>query len=134
MKKIFIVFILFVNFFLSNTAEAGQHSLSTKINKNICKDIKQKYKLDSVSLWPSGLSSDQDVLKEINSNISLLSNKQKKSTGKLKIIINNWIIAENNTKKSINNKDITLIINSITSKIDNVNKFNKFCEKIEKKI
>ena len=98
MKKIIITSLLIALLVPSESALAETKSLNSKNNKASCKNIKENYKSEIMSKWSNGLASDQDVLKEINSNIDMLTIKQKSTTGKIKATISYWITAEKNTK------------------------------------
>ena len=113
-------------------AQAATKSLNTKGNKASCKNIKTKYKSDVMSKWSNGLASDQDVLKEINLNIDMLTAKQKSTTGKIKTTVASWISAEKNTKISLTDKNVEGITAAMNLKISSITNFDKLCKSIEK--
>jgi hypothetical protein len=132
MKKIIATFLL-VSFFMPvASAEAATKSLKTKSNKASCKNIKINYKSEVMSRWSNGMASDQDVLKEIDSNIDMLAKRQKPTTGKIKVIISSWITAEKNTKTALTDKNIDAITISMNLKIKSITQFDKLCKDIEK--
>ena len=132
MKKIIITSLLIALLIPNASAHAATKSLNTKGNKASCKTIKVNYKSEVISNWADGLASDQDVLKEIDLNIKMLTSKQKPTTGKIKTTINSWIKAEKNTKIAITNKNLEAITIAMNLKISSVTNFDKLCKSIEK--
>ncbi len=114
------------------SAQAATKSLNTKGNKASCKSIKVKYESGTMSKWSNGLASDQDVLKEIDLNIKLLTTKQKSTTGKIKTTISSWITAEKNTKTALIDKNVEAITAAMNLKISSITNFDKLCKSIEK--
>jgi hypothetical protein len=132
MKKIIITSLLIALLIPNASAHAAIKSLNTKGNKASCKTIKVNYKSEVISNWANGLASDQDVLKEIDLNIKMLTAKQKSTTNKIKTAIASWITAEKNTKNAISNKDFEAITAAMNLKISSVTNFDKLCKSIEK--
>ena len=132
MKKIIATFLLVSLFMPVASAEAATKSLKTKSNKASCKNIKINYKSEVMSRWSNGMASDQDVLKEIDSNIDMLVKRQKPTTGKIKVIISSWITAEKNTKTALTDKNIEEITIAMNLKIKSITQFDKLCKDIEK--
>jgi competence protein ComGC len=132
MKKIIITSLLILLFMPTGSAEAATKSLNTKGNKSSCKNIKTQYKSEVVSKWSNGLASDQDVLKEIDLNIEMLTKKQKPTTGKIKTTIGSWIKAERDTKDALNDKNLESITTAINLKISSITNFDKLCKNIGK--
>jgi hypothetical protein len=132
MKKIIITSLLITLLIPTLSAEAATKSLNTKGNKASCKNIKTNYKSKVISKWSNGLASDQDVLKEIDLNINMLTAKQKSATGKIKTTIGSWVTAEKNTKIALTDKNIEAITTAMNLKISSINNFNKLCKGIEK--
>ena len=132
MKKIIITSLLIALLISNASAHAATKSLNTKGNKASCKTIKGNYKSEVISNWANGLASDQDVLKEIDLNIKMLTSKQKPTTGKIKTTINSWIKAEKNTKIAITNKNLEAITIAMNLKISSVTNFDKLCKSIKK--
>ncbi len=115
-----------------SSVEAATKLLNTKGNKASCKSIKKTYESEIMSKWSNGLASDQDVLKEIDLNIDMLTTKQKPTTGKIKTIIASWITAEKNTKIALDSKNVEAITAAMNLKISSITKFDKLCKSIEK--
>ena len=132
MKKIIITSLLIALLIPSASAQAATKSLNTKGNKTSCKNIKTNYKSDVMSKWSNGLASDQDVLKEIDLNIKMLTAKQKPTTGKIKTSIVSWITAEKNTKIALTDKNVEAITSAMNLKIKSITQFDKLCKDIEK--
>ena len=132
MKKIIITSLLIALLIPSASAQAATKSLNTKSNKASCKSIKTKYESEVMSKWSNGLASDQDVLKEIDLNINMLTAKQKPTNGKIKTTIASWIKAEKNTKIAITDKNLEAITVAMNLKISSVTNFDKLCKSIEK--
>lgn len=130
MKKIIITFLLTLFLVPVSHAEALTKSLNTKANKAACKNIKIKYQSETMSKWSNGFASDQDVLKEIDLNTSMLIIREKNTSGKIKTIIGSWIIAEKNTKDALIKKDVVEITNAMSLKIKSVTQFDKICKSI----
>jgi len=130
MKKIILTSILIALLIPSAHAHAATKPLNTKGNKSSCKIIKENYKSEVIVSWSNGLASDQDVLKEIDLNIKMLTAKQKPTTGKIKTTIASWIIAEKNTKNAITNKNFEAITVAMSLKISSVTNFDKLCKSI----
>ena len=87
MKKIF--FALAIGLCLSQTQNAvaatKDKNLQTKENIKVCSIFKTKYSVSVLELWSNGKASDEQLLKEINLNISNLSKYNKKTTKSLKL-------------------------------------------------
>ena len=132
MKKIIITSLLIALLIPSASAQAATKSLNTKGNKTSCKNIKTKYESEIMSKWSNGLASDQDVLKEIDSNIDMLAAKQKSTSGKIKTTIASWITAEKNTKTALTSKNVEAITAAMNLKISSITNFDKLCKSIEK--
>ena len=132
MKKIIITSLLITLLMPTVSAKAATKSLNTKGNKASCKNIKANYKSEVISKWSNGLASDQDVLKEIDLNINMLTAKQKSTTGKIKITIGSWVTAEKNTKIALTSKNIEEITSAMNLKISSITNFDKLCKVIEK--
>jgi len=132
MKKIIITSLLIALLIPSAVAQAATTSLNTKGNKSSCKNIKVNYKSNAIANWSNGLASDEDVLKEIDLNIKMLSAKQKPTSGKIKTTISSWIASEKNTKIAITDKNFEAINAAMNLKISSVTNFDKLCKSIEK--
>lgn len=111
-------------------AEASTKSLNTKANKAACKNIKTNYQSEIMSKWSNGLAEDQDVLKEIDSNINMLIIKQKNTNGKIKTTIDSWIATEKNTKDALVKKEVASITKAMSLKIKLITQFDKLCKSI----
>ncbi len=111
---------------------ASTKSIKTKGNRVACKDIKTNYNSEIMSKWVNGLASDDDVLKEIQSNIEMIIFKQKPTSGKIKAITSSWINVEKNTKIALINKDVEATTFAMNLKINTITQFNKLCKSIEK--
>ena len=131
MKKIIITSLLITLLIPNTYAQAATKSLNTKGNKASCKNIKTKYESEVMSRWSNGLASDQDVLKEIDLNINMLTAKQKSTTGKIKTTIASWITAEKNTKIALTNKNVEAITTAMNLKISSITNFDKLCNLIK---
>jgi competence protein ComGC len=132
MKKIIITSLLITLLIPSISAQAATKSLNTKGNKASCKNIKTNYQSEVMSKWSSGLASDQDVLKEIDLNIGMLTARQKYTTGKIKTTVASWVKAEKDTKNALNNKNVKDITTAMNLKISSITNFDKLCKGIEK--
>ena len=132
MKKIIITFLLISLLIPTASAHAAAKSLNTKGNKASCKSIKTKYESEVMSKWSNGLATDQDVLKEIDLNINMLTAKQKSTSGKIKTTVASWITAEKNTKIALTSKNVEAITVAMNLKISSITNFDKLCKSIEK--
>ena len=132
MKKIITTSLLIALLIPSASAQAATKSLKTKGNKASCKSIKTNYQSEVMSKWSNGLTSDQDVLKEIDLNIDMLVAKQKPTSGKIKTIVSSWIKAEKNTKIALTDKNVEGITAAMNLKISSITNFDKLCKGIEK--
>jgi hypothetical protein len=131
MKKIITASLLIALLIPNASAQAATKSLNTKGNKSSCKTIKGNYKSEVINDWSNGLASDQDVLKEIDLNIKMLTLKQKPTTGKIKTTIASWITSEKNTKIAIIDKNFEAIAIAMNLKISSVTNFDKLCKSIK---
>jgi len=131
MKKITTMAVLLALLIPVSSAQATTKSLNTKNNKNSCKFIKTKYKADVMLNWSNGTANDQDVLKEIDLNIKILTTKQKSTSGKIKTSVGSWILAEKNTKTAIFDKNVEAITAAMDLKIKAVTEFDKLCNSIK---
>ena len=132
MKKTIITAIMLSLLIPAYSAQATTKSLNTKNNKNSCNFIKTKYKSETMLNWSNGTANDEEVLKEINENTKMLSSREKLTSGLIKTTIKSWIIAEQNTKKPIENKNNEEITKAMQLKISSVSKFDKLCKSITK--
>jgi uncharacterized protein YacL (UPF0231 family) len=132
MKKIITTSLLIALLISNAPAQAATTSLNTKGNKSSCKSIKANYKSEVIANWSNGLASDQDLLKEIDLNINMLTEKQKPTTDKIKTTISSWIKSEKNTKIAITNKNFEAINAAMNLKIVSVTNFDKLCKSIQK--
>ena len=131
MKKITTMAVLLALLIPVSSAQATTKSLNTKNNKNSCKFIKTKYKADVMLNWSNSTANDQDVLKEIDLNIKMLTIKQKSTSGKIKTSVASWILAEKNTKTAIFDKNVEAITAAMDLKIKAVTEFDKLCNSIK---
>ena len=131
MKKIIATYLLISLIVPIESAQAAK-PLNTKANKASCKNIKQTYKSAVMSKWSNGLASDEDVLKEIDLNINMLTAKQKVTTSKIKTTVASWIAAEKNTKIALTDKNVEAITSAMNLKIKSITQFDKLCKEIEK--
>lgn len=131
MKKIITTSLLISLLVPVSYAEASTKSLNTKANKAACKNIKTKYQSETMSKWSNGLASDQDVLKEIDSNISTLIVRKKNTSSKIKTTIDSWIATEKSTKDALVKKDVVAITNAMSLKIKAITQFDKICKSIK---
>jgi hypothetical protein len=132
MKKITVVILSIVFMLTPWSAHASNKSLNNKENKISCTYIKQKYQSSAMSDWSNGLATDQDVLKEIETNIKILSKKAASANGKIQVQIKSWLNAEKKTKISLTNGDIDGISAAMTLKISSISNLNKLCKSIGK--
>lgn len=114
------------------SVQAATKFLNTKANKFACKNIKASYKSEIMSKWSDGLASDNDVLEEIESNINMISKKQKNTTGKIKSITSSWINIEKNTKIALTDKNVEALTSAMTLKINVIKQFDTVCKSIKK--
>jgi hypothetical protein len=131
MKKI-IVTSLLISLLIPTSSAHAVKPLNTKANKASCKTIKQTYASVVMSKWSNGLANDEEALKEIESNINMLSKKQKATTGKIKVVIGDWIKSEQKTKDALTDKNIEVMATAMNLKISSITKFDKLCKSIEK--
>jgi hypothetical protein len=132
MKKIIIIALSMALLMPTVSTYASTKSIKTKGNRVACKDIKTNYNSEIMSKWVNGLASDDDVLKEIQSNIEMIIFKQKPTSGKIKAITSSWINVEKNTKIALINKDVEATTFAMNLKINTITQFNKLCKSIEK--
>jgi hypothetical protein len=85
-----------------------------------------------MSDWSNGLKTDQDVIKEIELNIKMLSKRAAYTNGKIQVQVKSWLNAEKRTKMSLINGDIDGISAAMTLKISSINNLNKLCKSIGK--
>jgi uncharacterized protein YidB (DUF937 family) len=131
MKKITITAMLLILLIPVSSAQASTKSINTKNNKNSCKFIKTKYQSETMFNWASGSASDNDMLKEINENILMLSKREKLTSGSIKTVVRSWIVAEQNTKIALQGKDVEAVIKAMDLKVSSVTKFDKLCKSIK---
>jgi hypothetical protein len=132
MKTITIT-ILSIGLLLNPTyAQGASKPLNSKENKSSCTYIKTKYQSSVMSDWSNGLATDQDVIKEVETNIKMLSAREVYTNGKIQRQVKSWLTAEKKTKASLINNDIDGISSAMTLKISSVNNLNKLCKSIGK--
>jgi hypothetical protein len=128
-----IIIILSTTFLLTaGHANAANKPINSKENKSSCTYVKAKYQSSFMSNWSNGLATDQDVIKEIELNIKMLSNRANYTNGKIQVQVKSWLNAEKKTKISLMNGDVDGISAAMTLKISSVNNLNKLCKSIGK--
>jgi hypothetical protein len=131
MKKIIIIAMAIL--ISSNTSiSAASTKINNKNNKDSCTQIMSKYKSSVMSEWSKGLASDDDLIKETNNNILVLSSRANKSSGQIKNSIRSWVKAEKQIKDNIVNEDIPAILIAFNLKVSSLEKFIKSCSLISK--
>jgi hypothetical protein len=132
MKKTIIAILSLVFMLSATSAHAATKSLNNKENKKSCTYIKQKYQSSVMSDWSNGLATDQDVIKEIETNIKMLSSTEIRTNGEIKKHIKTWLNSEKKTKVSLLNNNVEGISSAMTLKIYSINNLNKLCKLIGK--
>lgn len=131
MKKIITTVVLLTLLIPMSSTQASTKSINTKNNKNSCKFIKTKYQSEAMYNWANGNASNEDMLKEINQNITMLSKREKLTSGSIKTALKSWIIAEKNTQIALQNRDIEEVVKAMDLKVSSVTKFDKLCKSIK---
>jgi hypothetical protein len=132
MKKTIIAILSTMLLFTIVPANAATKPLNNKENKSSCTHIKTKYKSSIMSDWSNGLATDQDLIKEIESNIKMLASRTAYTNGGIKTQVAIWLSAEKRTKTSLIDNDIEGISAAMSLKISAINKLNKLCSSIKK--
>lgn len=114
----------------NNIAHAASKTSILKTNQSVCKKIKSEYKSEKMFQWVNGLSSDNDFLNEIDSNIKIINLNKKKSSGKIKSVIFLWSNTEKDIKYAVLNKDITKVAELFIIKTNQIKKFDELCNSI----
>jgi len=133
MKKTITLLVVSSLFFTMPSTSAATKNVKNKQNSNACSQIQKQYQFTVMNSWYEQKSNDEDLISEIDTNISLLSKYYRLSNGAIKKEIRSWQIEEENTKSSILDADGTKLIKSIDAKINVFNNFNKLCKKIKTK-
>ena len=131
MKKIIITTILLTLLIPVSSAQALTKSISTKNNKNSCKFIKTKYQSEAMINWATGKATDDDMLKEIDENIIMLSKRVKLTSGSINTAVKSWITAEKNTKTALQIKNVNSVVKAMDLKFSSVTKFDQLCKSIK---
>jgi hypothetical protein len=132
MKKT-IIAILSTTILLTTTpAQGAAKPLNSKENKSSCTYIKTKYQSSVMSDWSNGLATDQEVIKEIEANIKILSTRAAYANGKIQVQIKSWLNSEKKTRVALVNSDVDGISDAMTLKISSISKLNKLCKSIGK--
>ena len=131
MKKITITAILLTLLIPLSSAQATTKSLNTANNRNSCKFIKINYQSEIMLNWAVGKANDDDMLKEINQNIAMLSKREKPSSGAIKTAIKSWITAEKNTKIALQTRNVESVVQAMDLKFSSVSKFDQLCKSIK---
>jgi hypothetical protein len=132
MKKTTIAILSTAILLTTTPAHGATKPLNSKENKNSCTYIKAKYQSSIMSDWSNGLATDQDVIKEVEANIKMLTSRAASTNGKIQIQVKSWLNAEKKTKVSLINNDIDGISAAMTLKISSVSNLNKLCKSIGK--
>ncbi len=130
MKKITTIAVLLILSIPVSSAQATTKSLNTKNNKNSCKFIKTNYQSEIMLNWATGKANDDDMLKEIDQNITMLSKREKLASGTIKTAIKSWVVAEQKTKKALQGKNVDAVLQAMDLKFLSVAKFDKLCKSI----
>lgn len=131
MKKITIATILLTLLIPVSSAQASTKSINNKNNKNSCKFIKTNYDSEVMLNWAIGKASDDDMLKEIDQNMTMLSKRVKLTNGSINAAVKSWIIAERKTQVALLDRDIEAVEKAMDLKISSVTKFDKLCKSIK---
>jgi hypothetical protein len=131
MKKITITAIFLILLIPLSSAQATTKSLNTANNRNSCKFIKTNYQSETMLNWAIGKANDDDMLKEINKNIVMLSKRVKLTNGSINITVKSWITAETNTKTALQTRDVDLVVKAMDLKFSSVVKFDQLCKSIK---
>lgn len=131
MKKITITAILLTLLIPLSSAQAATKSLNTANNRNSCKFIKTNYQSEVMLNWAIGKASDDDMLKEIDQNMTMLSKRVRLTSGSINAAVKSWIIAEKKTQVALSNRDIEAVEKAMDLKISSVTKFDKLCKSIK---
>jgi hypothetical protein len=131
MKKITITAILLTLLIPLSSAQAATKSLNTANNRNSCKFIKTNYQSEVMLNWAIGKASDDDMLKEIDQNMTMLSKRVRLTSGSINDAVKSWIIAEKRTQVALSNRDIEAVEKAMDLKISSVTKFDKLCKSIK---
>jgi hypothetical protein len=131
MKKIIITTILLTLLIPVSSAQATTKFLNTKNNKNSCKIIKTNYKSEVMLDWAVGKANDNDMLKEIDENIIMLSKRVKLTSGSINTAVKSWIKAEKNTKTALQTKSVESVVQAMDLKFSSVTKFDQLCKSIK---
>ena len=131
MKKIIITTILLTLLIPVSSAQALTKSINTKNNKNSCKFIKTKYQSETMLNWATGKATDDDMLKEIDENITMLSKRVKLTSGSINTAVKSWIKAEKNTKTALQTKSVESVVQAMDLKFSSVTKFDQLCKSIK---
>jgi osmotically-inducible protein OsmY len=132
MKKTSVSILSIILLLNAQSAYASNKPINSKENKNSCTYVKTKYQSSVMSDWSNGLKTDQDVIKEIELNIKMLSKRAAYTNGKIQVQVKSWLNAEKRTKMSLINGDIDGISAAMTLKISSINNLNKLCKSIGK--
>lgn len=131
MKKITVMVVLSILLISVAPAQATIKSLNTKNNKNSCKFIKTNYKSEVMLNWAVGKANDNDMLKEIDENIIMLSKKVKLTNGSINTTVKSWITAEKNTKTALQTRNVESVVQAMDLKFSSVSKFDQLCKSIK---
>ena len=132
MKKTIIVILSTILLLNTGSAYAAKKPINSKENKSSCTYVRANYQSSVMSDWSNGLATDQEVIKEIDLNIKMLSNRALRTNGNIQVQIKSWLNAEKKTKVSLINNDVDGISSAMTLKISSVSKLNKLCKSIGK--
>lgn len=131
MKKTTVVAVFLTLLIPVSSAQASTKSINTKNNKNSCKFIKTKYQSEVMLNWAVGKANDDDMLKEIDQNIIMLSKRVKLTTGSINNTVKSWITAEKNTKTALQTRDVDSVMQAMDLKFSSVSKFDQLCKSIK---
>lgn len=131
MKKIFTILTLLALLIPVSSAQASTKSINTKNNKSSCKFIKTNYQSEIMLNWAIGKANDDDMLKEINQNITMLSKRVKLTSGPIGAAVKSWITAEKNTKIALQTRNVELVMKAMDLKFSSVSKFDQLCKSIK---
>jgi len=131
MKKIVIMSVLLMLSTPVSSAQAITKFLNTKNNKNSCKFIKTNYKSEVMLNWATGKANDNEMLKEIDKNITMLSKRIKLTNGSINTAVKSWITAEKNTKTALQSRNVDSVMQAMDLKFVSVTKFDQLCKFIK---
>jgi hypothetical protein len=131
MKKILITTVALILLISPNTAFAKNNPENIKQIKKTCSSLKSKYSVLVFDSWRNSKASDEDLIKELDNNITNINKEVSKNKLAMKTNLKNLIKSEELIKTGILEKNLDKVSNGLSSNLSSLKAINVLCLSIK---